>query len=170
MDSRRYSLRPTIGRLIPVLLISGLVLGGCDDTMFRNIVYDIFSGVGFEDLNIVNGTTEEVSGSFVVARLDGEQMFEKQFRVKPGETGPQLNLSVEDDRAVTTYGGVFSEAGSYDISATLDNPIGGSTALRDTVEITKPDEQHVLVVLDASERPPIRALRIPQAETEENAQ
>jgi SOS-response transcriptional repressor LexA len=47
--------------------------------MFRNIVDDIFSGVGFEDLNIVNGTTEEVSGSFVVARLDGEQMFEKQF-------------------------------------------------------------------------------------------
>jgi len=128
----------------------------------------ILSGTGFETVNVANGTDRTVSGTFAVTDPTGHQVLADSFRLEPEEDGGvQVNLTVEDVRSLATYEAAFQEAGGYSVSLELDEPIGGARSFEKTVEISNPEKQRMLVLLDPDEdEAAVRVIRLPNPDEE----
>lgn len=115
---------------------------------------------GFEAVNLVNGTERDVSGTLTITDPGGGAVLEESFQLEPDaeEDGWfQINLSVDGDPAVATHEAPFADTGQYDVTMRLDD----GDAHEESVEITAPSEQRLLVVLHEDEESPIQVVRMP---------
>lgn len=148
-------------RCLAVLLL-GLTVGGCDEGV-EGFVDMVLSGTGFEKVNVANGTDRTVAGTVALTDPSGREVLADSFRLEPDEDGGgvQVNLTVDDVPALATYDAAFRAAGRYSVSLELDEPIDGSQTVEETVEITAPEQQRVLVVLGTDEEGPVQVTRLP---------
>ncbi len=127
----------------------------------------VLSGTGFEKVNVANGTDRAVAGTVALTDPSGREVLADSFRLEPDEDGGvQVNLTVDDAPALATYDAAFRAAGRYSVSLELDEPIDGSQTVEETVEITAPDQQRVLVVLGTDEEGPVEVTRLPNPDEE----
>lgn len=109
--------------------------------------FDAIAGAILEDVNVVNGTDREHSGSITVDGPGGETRLDEPFTVAPEDSEPD-----DDGPSETpTYADVFAGSGEYTVGVALDNPIDGTTDAEKRVTVDSPDDQHIIVVLGATE-------------------
>ncbi len=102
-----------------------------------------------KDVNVINGTDSERSGSVTVVGPDGETLLSEEFTVAPQED----ESSEGEPSSTPTYKDVFTGSGEYTVSVSLDadSAIDGTTDAETTVTVDNPDDQHIIVGLGASE-------------------
>jgi hypothetical protein len=118
-----------------------------------------------EDVNLFNQTSQQLTGTITVTDPAGETVLEKSFEIQPetddegeangSEDGSETNGSEDavDEESGATYGDVFTEAGSYTVSAAMDDdtPLDGETAAERSVDVADPAEEHIVVVFGADD-------------------
>lgn len=150
-----------------VILLFCLTVAGCDGGV-EGFVDWVLSGTGFEKVNVANGSDRPVSGTLTVADPVGRQVLADSFQLEPDEGGSfQVNLTVEDEPALATYNAAFQEAGSYDVSLELDEPLDGARSFEKMVEVSAPEKQRLLVVLAPDDEAAVQVVRLPNPEEEE---
>jgi hypothetical protein len=149
------------------ILLCCLTVAGCDEGV-EGFVDWVLSGTGFEKVNVANGTDRSVSGTLTVTDPAGRQVLADSFRLEPDEGGGfQVNLTVADEPALATYDAAFQEAGRYSVSVELDEPLDGARSFENTVEISAPEKQRLLVVLAPDEEAAVQVIRLPNPESDE---
>jgi hypothetical protein len=109
----------------------------------------------FEDVNVINNTDQTVTGSITVTDPNDETVLEETFELVSGndtETAtPQTGT--ETDSAAVRYEDVFTTAGEYTVSVTLDedSAIEGVTENERAVAVPDTDNANVLVTLGDTE-------------------
>jgi len=86
-----------------------------------------------KDVNVINGTAAERSGSVTVVGPDGETLLSEEFTA-----APQEDESSEGETSSTpTYEDVFTGSGEYTVSVSLDSgsAIDGTTDAAGSVAI-----------------------------------
>jgi len=149
--------------LLTVLLI-GLTATGCGEDGAEGFVNWMLSSTGFEQVSVANGTDREISGTVRITDPNGGEVLSEQFHLGRGERNVQFNLSAADDTAFATYQATFAEPGRYGVSIELDQEVAQTRSLQDTVEITAPEKQRLLITLDPTREPPVHILRLPDPE------
>jgi hypothetical protein len=96
-----------------------------------------------EEVNIFNETDSEVSGAVTIVGPDGETRLDEGFTLDGSDDDSDENSSY--------YGDVWTDAGSYDVSMELDDPVEGKTSASETVSIDDPGDQMLVVVLGGKE-------------------
>lgn len=112
-------------------------VAGCTD-----MIFDFIAGWLLEDVNLVNETDHPVSGSIEITDPDGAVVLEEQFELAPAAEDDE---DTEADQS--QFADVFATAGSYEFVVELDagSAVNGVDHLEDTVEISEPGEEYVLV-------------------------
>ena len=118
-----------------------------------------------EDVNLFNQTSQQLTGTVSVTDPAGETVLDESFEIQPetddegeaneSEDGSEANgtENTVDEESGATYGEVFTEAGSYTVSAALDDDsaIKGKTAAERSVDVADPAEEHIVVVFGADD-------------------
>ena len=102
-----------------------------------------------KDVNVINGTETERSGTVTVSGPAGETLLSSEFTV-----APQDSESGDGETSSTpTYGDVFTESGEYTVAVSLDSDsaIDGTTDAEETVTVDDPENQHIIVGIGADE-------------------
>ena len=102
-----------------------------------------------KDVNVINGTETERSGTVTVSGPAGETLLSSEFTV-----APQDSESGDGETSSTpTYGDVFTESGEYTVTVSLDedSAIDGTTDTETTVTVDDPENQHIIVGIGADE-------------------
>jgi len=113
-----------------------LLLAGCSE------ILDFFGELVLEDVNVFNTTKHRVTGSISVSNPAEETVLDTTYDIPPEQ-------DAESEDSANTYGGVFTAAGTYAVSVTLEEGPGTGAAItaERTVEVTDPSEQHIVVAL-----------------------
>jgi len=118
-----------------------------------------------EDVNLFNQTSQQLTGTISVTDPAGETVLDESFEIQPetddeaeangSEDGSEANGTEDtiDEESGATYGEVFTEAGSYTVSAALDDDsaVDGETAAERSVDVADPAEEHIVVVFGADD-------------------
>lgn len=130
-------------------------LAGC------SMLADQLGEMVLEDVNVFNGTGEQISGTLEVVGPDGETVLSESFDIEASEEegdGDGGNEDESTDAEVETEGGetyadVWQDAGEYEVTVELDDgfEIGGETSAEETVTIDDPDEEMLAVFLGGEE-------------------
>ncbi|MDG5821204.1 hypothetical protein [Natronococcus sp. A-GB7] len=120
--------------------VGATAVAGCSSAV------DFLAGMALEDVNVLNGGEQDLTGSVEVAGPDGSLVLEDRFALAPDDD------DTEDAQA--TYDGVLTDSGEYTVTLELDN--GDEDALDDqvienSVEVAEPDEEHVIVFFGPAE-------------------
>ena len=102
-----------------------------------------------KDVNIINGTQAERSGSITVVGPAGETLLSEEFTV-----APENNEGTEGETPSTpTFEDVSAGSGEYTVTVSLDSnsAIDGTTDAGATVTVDDPENQHIIVALGAGE-------------------
>jgi len=147
-------LRPTTDRrrfLAGALAAGTVVLAGCSG------VVNFLGDIALSDLNVFNGTQRRLSGHARVTGPDGETVHDQAFELAPsdGQNGGETTQTDEQEANFEPYDDVFSGAGEYTVTIELADgeQIEGVAETEQTVEVTNPDEEHIVVFLGADDRP-----------------
>ncbi|ARS91721.1 hypothetical protein B1756_06985 [Natrarchaeobaculum aegyptiacum] len=125
---------------------ASVALAGCAT------VVDFLAGMVLDDVNLMNGTDQVLTGSIVVRNPDGETVLDDSFEVEPDEDdgGPD-----PDEESQAVFGDVFDGPGEYTVEIELDedSAIDGETEATLTATVDDPEEEHIIVLLGAPEHP-----------------
>lgn len=131
---------------------AGVALAGC------SAVADLLAGMILEDVNVFNGTDRELSGSIEVLDPNGDVVLEETFDLPAGndddgdEGGNESDDGGEpDEESMGIYGDVLTDSGEYTVAIELEETVGGETGATETVEVSDPEEEHVMVFLGADD-------------------
>jgi len=118
-------------------------LAGCTRAM------NYIAGLALDDVNLFNETDQRLIGSVAVTDPAGEAVLGEEFEIEPDDDEDD---EVDEDSGAA-YGDVFTEAGEYTVSVVLDDDsaVDGTTEAQDSVEVTDPDEEHIIVVFGADD-------------------
>ena len=124
-----------------VLGASGLAataaLAGCAGVL--NQVADQF----LEDVNVLNDTDSEVSGTILVTAGE-ETILDSEFTLSGADdTGNNDN----DNGNIRPYADIWDGSGSYAVEVELTDAIDGESSASETISIDDPDEEMLLVGL-----------------------
>ncbi|SDR27188.1 hypothetical protein [Natronobacterium texcoconense] len=119
-----------------------VALAGCASV--ANFLGDLV----LDDVNVFNGTDQELSGSIEVTDPSETLVLDEEFEVVPEEDEEDDDV---DEDSGQVYADVFTDDGEYVVSITLDedSAIDGETTAEATVEITDTEEDHIAVLLGA---------------------
>ena len=92
-------------------------LAGC------SAVVDFLGDLALQDVNVFNGAEQSVSGSIEVVDPDDETVLEETFDL---EEESDDDDDEQDDEATAQYDDVWTDAGDYEVTVTLDEPIDGA--------------------------------------------
>lgn len=109
-------------------------------------VVDWIGDQALEAVNILNGTDGPVTGRLEIVGTDTVVLDERFDLVSSDAAG-------EEERGnMAFYADVWTEEGEYEATIELDNTaIGGHSTTTETVSITNPDEEMLLVGLGADD-------------------
>ena len=144
--------RPTRRRFLAVGGATALTgLAGCMDAL------NAVAGAILEDVNVLNGTDQERSGTVTVVGPGGDTQLEESFTVAPSESDDEDGES----SSTPTYGDVFTESGEYTVTVELESAINETSSREATVTVNDTENQHIIVGLGADDAPtPIEVLVI----------
>jgi hypothetical protein len=97
-----------------------------------------------EDVNVFNGTDSTLDGAVSVAGPDGETRLDEEFSISS-------NDGSSDDGNGQTFDDVWADAGSYEVSVTLEREVDGVSEATETVSIEKPDDDMLMVLVGSSD-------------------
>ncbi|ERH08226.1 MAG: hypothetical protein J07HN4v3_00592 [Halonotius sp. J07HN4] len=144
--------RPTRRRLLAVggaTAVAGLA--GCMDA------FNAVAGAILKDVNVLNGTDQEQSGTVTVVGPNGDTQLEESFTVTPSESDNEESES----GSTPTYGDVFTESGEYTVTVELESAINETSSREASVTVNDTENQHIIVGLGADDAPtPIEVLVI----------
>ena len=118
--------------------VTSVALAGCAT------VADFLAGLVLEDVNVVNAADHEVAGSIDVTDPAGDLVLEEHFTLAPEDDSDDDDV---DSESQGVYEDVFTDAGEYTVSVELDDEVDGETEAEETVEVTDPEEEHVIVLI-----------------------
>ena len=128
-------------------------LAGCMDIM------NSIAGAILKDVNVLNGTNQEQSGSVTVVDPNGETQLSESFTVAPSDSDDEENT--DEPSSTPAYGDVFTDAGEYTVTVDLDSAINETSSREATVTVNNTDDQHIIVGLGSDGAPsPIEILVI----------
>jgi len=128
-------------------------VAGCMDIM------NSVAGAILKDVNVLNGTDQERSGSVSVVDPNGETQLSESFTVAPSDSDDEE--TTDEERSTPVYDGVFTDAGEYTVTVALDSAINETSSREATVTVDNTDDQHIIVSLGADGAPsPIEILVI----------
>jgi hypothetical protein len=107
-----------------------------------------------EEVNIFNDTDSEVSGAVTVVGPEGGTRLDEEFTLS------STSSDSDNEGNGVFHGGVWTDAGSYDVSIELDDPVDGETSAAETVSINDPDDEMLVVVLGGKELDEAIAFRV----------
>lgn len=116
-----------------------------------------------EDVNLLNGTEERLVGALTVTDPAGEVVLDESFDL-PGQNdgenqdgGTDGNETDGGDQVQGLYADVWTDAGEYEISVELEEgyEIAGVSSATETVSITDPEEEMLVVLFGAEDSEPI---------------
>lgn len=109
-------------------------------------VLDWIGDQALEAVNVLNGTNGPVSGRLEIVGTDGPVLDERFDLVSSDSAG-------EEERGnIAFYENVWTTAGDYQATIELDETdIDGHASATETVSITTPDEEMLLVALDVED-------------------
>ena len=127
-------------------------LAGCTD------IINTIAGAILEDVNVLNGTDQERSGTVTVVDPNGDTQLEESFTVAPSDSEDE---ETDEPSSTPAYADVFTDAGEYTVTVELDSAINETSSREATVTVDTPEEQHIIVGLGADGAPsPIEILVI----------
>ncbi len=133
------------------VLAAGAVLGISASAGCGTIVNSL-AGAILDDVNVLNGTDQQLTGTITVTDPAGETVLEDSFDVRPdGENDTGSTESEEETQAI--FSEVFTETGEYRVTVELDadSTINGNQTDTQTVEVTNTEEEHIMVLLGATD-------------------
>lgn len=120
---------------------------------------DFLGGLVLGDVNVINDTDQPRAGSILVTDADGETVLEESFDLEPSSSNDDGDQSEtnEPDSSGGMYDDVLTGSGEYTVSVEMESgdEIGGKASAEGTVEVTDPENEHVVVGLgvgDSGER------------------
>ena len=117
------------------------------------------AGAILKDVNVLNGTDKEQSGSVTVVDPNGETQLSESFTVAPSDNDEEEDT--DEPSSTPAYGDVFTESGEYTVTVELDSAINETSSREATVTVDNTDDQHIIVGLGADDAPsPIEILVI----------
>lgn len=129
-------------------------LAGCTDIM------NSVAGAILKDVNVLNGTSQERSGSVTVVDPNGDTQLSESFTVAPSNSDDEGG-DTDEPSSTPAYGDVFTDAGEYTVTVTLDSAINETNSREAGVTVDNTDDQHIIVGLGAEGAPsPIEILVI----------
>jgi hypothetical protein len=129
---RRVSRR---GFLAAGAAVAAAAVAGCTEG-----TVNWFADRVFEEVNVMNGHESRVTGSIAVTGPDGETRLDDEFDVATGQ-----EYNGEGDSPV--FGDVWAGEGSYEVTVVFDDPVEDVTAASETVSVSDPDEQMLVVAI-----------------------
>lgn len=93
-------------------------LAGC------SAVADFLADMALQEVNVFNGADESVSGTIEVVDPDGETVLEETFDL---DAEPEDDESDENTEATAQYDDVWTDAGDYEVTVALDDPLEEGT-------------------------------------------
>lgn len=136
---------------------ASVALAGCAT------VVDFLAGMVLDDVNLMNGTDQVLTGSIVVRNPDDETVLDDSFEVEPDEDDEDDSGPDPDEESQAVFGDVFDDPGEYTVEIELDedSAIDGETEATLTATVDDPEEEHLVVLLGAPDHPePIDAFVI----------
>jgi hypothetical protein len=124
-----------------------VALAGCSN------VANFLGDLALSDLNLFNGTDRRLAGHATVTGPSGETVHDQDFELTAeGQSGQ--NNDGEDEANFEPYDDVLTDEGEYTVSLELADgeSIDGVSQAEATVEVTDPDEEHIVVFLEPEER------------------
>ena len=122
--------------------IATVGLAGCTRAM------NYIAGLALADVNLFNETDQRLTGSVAVTDPEGEAVLGEAFEIEPDDDADD---EVDEDSGAA-YGDVLTEAGEYTVSVVLDDSaVDGTTEAQASVEVTDPDDEHIIVVFGADD-------------------
>ena len=109
----------------------------------------------FEDINVVNGTDQPVSGSITVTDPNEETILDETFDLVSDDRTdtPTPETGTETAAGAVRYADVFTTTGNYIVAVTLDedSAISGVREANETVTVGDTDNTNVIVTLGETE-------------------
>lgn len=151
----------TTQRLSRRSMLAGVATVGAISVAGCSMLADRLGDMVLEDVNVFNGTGEQVSGTLEVVGPDGETVLSESFDIDASEEdGDGGNESESTDSGVETeteggetYADVWQDAGEYAVTVELADEfeIDGETSAEETVAIDEPDDEMLAVFLGGEE-------------------
>ncbi len=107
-------------------------------------VVDWFASQVLEQVNLFNYTGGTVDGSVTVVGPDGETQLDESFTLAASDGG-------DNSGDATTYGDVWSETGSYEVSVELAEAVDGVSSASETVTIDDTGDQILIVAVGSND-------------------
>ncbi len=120
---------------------SGVVaLSGC------STLSDAVGNLILKDVNVVNAADQSVAGTIEVTGPNGDTLRDERF-----DLVSQDKVDSGEEGNMAFYGDVLADGGEYTLSVTLDDGSGinGTTTAEGTVNVSEPDDEHVVALLGA---------------------
>ncbi len=99
-----------------------------------------FADKVFEEVNVMNGYEDSVTGSITVTGPSGETRLDDEFDVAVGQ-----EYNGEGDSPV--FEDVWAGEGSYDVTVEFDDPVEDVTEASETVSVSDPDDEMLVVAI-----------------------
>lgn len=122
--------------------VTAVALAGCTSLV------NSLAGMVLQDVNVFNETDRRIAGSITVDTPGGETVLETEFDLDGDDPD-----SEEETDSLAVYEDVFADAGAYTVALRLaeGTEIDGMSATTETVSVTTPADEHIVVGLGASE-------------------
>lgn len=141
---------------VPVTRRQALAIGGSAalaSTAGCTAVLDAVGNQVFEQVNILNQLSQEVSGSIKITDPGGETALETEFDVPSTESDGNSNI--------VAYADVWTNAGSYQIGVELtDTQVGGVSQISQQVQISNTDEEMIAISIGSGDESEPIAVRV----------
>jgi hypothetical protein len=112
-----------------------------------------FADKVFKQVNVLNNTDRELNGSIAVTGPDGETVLDETFSIDAEEQDV-------DEEGSGVFGDVWTTEGSYEVSVELDDPVDDVTGDSETVSISEPDNEILVVVVGSDDLDSTVAFRV----------
>lgn len=107
----------------------------------------------FEQVNILNQLSQEVSGTIGVTDPDGETVLDTDFDVPSTES--------DGDSNIVAYADVWTATGSYQVEMELtDTQVGGVSQVSQQVQISDTEEEMIAISIGSGEESEPIAVRV----------
>lgn len=111
-------------------------------------VANYIGGLVLDDVNLFNETDRRLTGSITVNDPNDAAVLDESFEIKPDDEDDE-----DDEESGATYGDVLTDPGEYTVGVELDDDsaVDGATDTEATVDVSDPDEEHIVVVFGADD-------------------
>ena len=113
----------------------------------------------FKHVNVLNSTGRELNGSITITGPDGENRLDEEFSIDAEEQDV-------DEEGSGVFGDVWTTEGSYEVSVEFDDPVDGVTEDSETVSISEPDNEILVVAVGSDELDRAVAFRVGESFTD----